>query len=144
MKLVKRISLIVLSLILTIAPLISVSGATFIGDDKIVIVLDPGHGGRDPGAAGVQAEAYYNLTVAHIIREKLEANGNFVVHMTRSTADKYMTLAERLYFADTVNADVGRHRHIFHPDTAIGTADHIVPAAVGKFYPAVIQKQSSI
>ncbi|MBE6708734.1 MAG: N-acetylmuramoyl-L-alanine amidase, partial [Ruminococcaceae bacterium] len=106
MNLIKRIIALLVMLITVLIPLIPISHAAFTGDDRIVVVLDPGHGGKDPGAAGVRSEAYYNLEVALAAKAKLEANGNFIVHMTRSTADKYLTLAERLYFADTVNADV--------------------------------------
>lgn len=106
MNFLKRIVTLTLAIIITAVPLIPESSAAFTGDDKIIVVLDPGHGGNDPGAAGIQSEAYYNLQVALAAKAKLEANGNFTVHMTRSTADKNLTLAERLYYADTVNADV--------------------------------------
>lgn len=102
----KRILILVILVILAVVPLTPSADAAFTGDDQIIVVLDPGHGGSDPGAAGIRSEAYYNLEVALAAKAKLEANGNFKVYMTRSTADKNLTLAERLYYADTVNADV--------------------------------------
>ncbi|MBP3379163.1 MAG: N-acetylmuramoyl-L-alanine amidase [Clostridia bacterium] len=135
MKLVKRILLLLIIAALTVVPMIPVSGAAFTGDDKIIVVLDPGHGGHDPGAVGIQTEAYYNLTVAHIIREKLEKNGNFVVHMTRSTADKFLTLAERLYFADSVNADIAISVHFNSCTVDTISGVEVYGSVLDKFYP---------
>ncbi|MBQ7828398.1 MAG: N-acetylmuramoyl-L-alanine amidase [Clostridia bacterium] len=106
MKLLKRITALIVALMILVLPIIPHASAAFEGQDKVIVVLDPGHGGKDGGAAGIRSEAYYNLEVALAAKAKLEANGNFVVHMTRSTADKYLTLAERLVYADSVNADV--------------------------------------
>ena len=103
---IKRIFIFCIAVIITVIPFIPQSGAVFTGDERIVVVLDPGHGGTDPGAAGIRPEAYYNLEVALAAKAKLEENGNFIVHISRSTADKTLTIAERLYYADTVNADV--------------------------------------
>jgi len=101
---IKRTVIFILTLILitlSAAPIISAAP-----DDKIVIVLDPGHGGKDPGAvSGIRYESYYNLQVALAAKAKLEANGNFIVYMTRSNDDTNPTLAERLYYAYTVDAD---------------------------------------
>ena len=102
----KRTAILLIISVVMILQMVPVSSAAFTGDDRIVVVLDPGHGGKDGGAAGIRNEAYYNLEVALACKAKLEANGSFIVHMTRSTPDKYLTLAERLVYADSVNADV--------------------------------------
>ncbi len=63
------------------------------------IMLDPGHGGIDPGAAcastatGLDAEKHINLSIATKVKELLEAEGANVV-MTRST-DKWVCYTER-------------------------------------------------
>ena len=51
---------------------------------KPVVVIDPGHGGEDPGKVGVNGalEKDLNLLVAKRVKEKLEAQGIEVV-MTR-------------------------------------------------------------
>lgn len=82
------------------------SSVSFQGDDRITVVIDPGHGGKDGGAQGTYSEAYYNLEVAKAFANELERNGSFNVKMTRTTPDEYLTLAERGVFADSVNADL--------------------------------------
>ncbi|MGH9119648.1 MAG: N-acetylmuramoyl-L-alanine amidase family protein [Acidimicrobiales bacterium] len=59
------------------------------------VVLDPGHGGRDPGAVSPDglAESDVNLTVAERTRDSLEASGATVV-LTR-TNDEFISLATR-------------------------------------------------
>jgi N-acetylmuramoyl-L-alanine amidase len=70
------------------------------GDFKTVI-LDPGHGGKDPGATNPYGtEAGYNLKVAGIVKKQLEAKG-FKVSMTRNS-DVFLSLQERVDFANAV------------------------------------------
>lgn len=63
-----------------------------------IIVLDPGHGGKDPGATSNGAvEKSIVLKVAEIVKRKLEADGA-VVKMTRTDDGTYPTLPERVQF----------------------------------------------
>lgn len=71
------------------------------------VVIDAGHGGKDPGAKGTTGEKTYyekniNLSVATLVKEKLEANGVPVI-MTR-TGDTYPTLNERSDLANQRDA----------------------------------------
>lgn len=62
-----------------------------------IIVLDPGHGGKDPGAiSGAYTEKSIVLKVTNLVKEKLEADGA-IVKMTR-TGDTFPTLDERIQF----------------------------------------------
>lgn len=66
------------------------------------VILDPGHGGRDPGARNQHgAEAFYNLKLAGMTKRKLEARG-FRVVMTRES-DRYLSLQERVNIANGVS-----------------------------------------
>lgn len=62
-----------------------------------IIVIDPGHGGKDPGAVSGQAvEKSIALKVANLVKQKLEADGAKVL-LTR-TGDTYPSLDERPKF----------------------------------------------
>jgi N-acetylmuramoyl-L-alanine amidase len=67
------------------------------------VVLDPGHGGIEPGAVGPSGlrEADVNLDIARRVRTMLEAEGATVV-LTRD-ADVRMTLATRAAIAKTMS-----------------------------------------
>jgi N-acetylmuramoyl-L-alanine amidase len=70
------------------------------GDFRTVI-LDPGHGGKDPGATNPYGtEANYNLKVAGLVKKQLEAKG-FKVLMTRNS-NVYLSLQERVNLANAV------------------------------------------
>jgi N-acetylmuramoyl-L-alanine amidase len=73
---------------------------------KPVIVIDPGHGGLDPGAlAGTVQEKDVVLAVAHQLRRHLEAAGRYEVHMTRTT-DVFVALDRRLDFSHQKSASL--------------------------------------
>ena len=65
-----------------------------------LIVLDPGHGGADPGAIGAAGtlEKRIVLAVALELRRRLEAGGRVRVSLTRSR-DLFVPLAERVAIA---------------------------------------------
>ena len=74
-------------------------------DAKPVVVLDPGHGGVDPGAKsanGVQ-EKDVVLAFAKRLHKKLEASGRYQVFMTRDD-DTFLPLKERVRFAQKKSA----------------------------------------
>jgi N-acetylmuramoyl-L-alanine amidase len=73
--------------------------------ERPLVVLDPGHGGRDPGAIGVRGtyEKRIALAAALELRRVLEAEGRCRVAMTR-TRDVFVPLAERVRFAQSRKA----------------------------------------
>jgi N-acetylmuramoyl-L-alanine amidase len=85
----------------------SPSGAKPSSNRPFVVVLDPGHGGEDPGAIGPAGT--YEKTVVLAIAQKtkflLEQDKRFVVFMTRDE-DVFVPLGERVKKARSVNADV--------------------------------------
>lgn len=71
-----------------------------------VIVLDPGHGGHDPGAISFSGrfEKYINLEVAYSLKDILNRAGASV-YLTR-TGDTYIANKERGKYADKIGADI--------------------------------------
>lgn len=82
-------------------------------EDKITIVLDPGHGGRDHGACENGAkEKDINLAVAKKLQSMIEQEFKDVnVVMTRCT-DKYLTLQERADVANEAGGDLFMSIHV--------------------------------
>jgi N-acetylmuramoyl-L-alanine amidase len=71
------------------------------------IVVDPGHGGHDPGAVGLSGlqEKDVVLSIGLKLRDKLKEELGLDVVMTRST-DIFIPLEERTAIANKVNADL--------------------------------------
>ncbi len=75
------------------------------GLENKVIVIDPGHGGKDPGASGQQyQEKTLTLNIAKELERSLKATGMNVI-MTRD-GDTYPTLTERVNISHTNKADI--------------------------------------
>jgi len=76
------------------------------GNGPIVVVLDPGHGGIDPGAeSGGYTEAKLMLTFARELKEALLRDGRFAVVMTRDD-DVFVPLEARISIARAAKASV--------------------------------------
>ena len=74
-------------------------------DTDTVIVLDPGHGGSDPGTrGGGYNEKTLTLKIAKAAKKYLEEYSHVKVYMTR-TSDKYVGLIDRTTYAANVGAD---------------------------------------
>ena len=71
-----------------------------------IVVIDAGHGGRDPGATGVSGtvnEKDLTLATARELRDRLAADGRVRVALTRDS-DRYLTLEERAGIARQLGA----------------------------------------
>lgn len=71
-----------------------------------IVVIDAGHGGRDPGATSVSGqvtEAQLTLALARELRDRLVERGRVRVAMTRD-GDSYLTLDDRSAVARRLNA----------------------------------------
>jgi N-acetylmuramoyl-L-alanine amidase len=77
-------------------------------DARPVIMIDPGHGGIDPGAAagsGSVAEKDLVLSFAQRLKSKLEESGRYKVLLTRDQ-DVFVSLGDRVRAARAVQADL--------------------------------------
>ncbi|MBR2141179.1 MAG: N-acetylmuramoyl-L-alanine amidase [Rickettsiales bacterium] len=75
--------------------------------NQFVVVLDAGHGGKDPGAIGVKKtkEKDINLLYARAIKNELGKNSKIKVIMTRNS-DIFIELKDRVNKARMLNADL--------------------------------------
>jgi N-acetylmuramoyl-L-alanine amidase len=73
---------------------------------KKVIVIDAGHGGKDPGSAGTTVvEKDVTLAAARNLKAKLERSGRYTVVMTRDI-DTFVPLEARVQIARRADADL--------------------------------------
>jgi N-acetylmuramoyl-L-alanine amidase len=88
--------------------------------DKRIVVIDPGHGGIDPGAIGYKRtkEKDVVLAVGLKLRDALLRTGGFEVIMTRDD-DKFLSLKDRVRVARNSTADLFI---ALHADTVRGPA----------------------
>ncbi len=76
-------------------------------DTRKVVVLDPGHGGPDPGGIGATGtyEKTIVLQVARAIKRRMEASGRYRVRLTRDR-DVFLSLRDRYKVAHEEDADL--------------------------------------
>ncbi|MGQ0485373.1 MAG: N-acetylmuramoyl-L-alanine amidase [Hyphomicrobiales bacterium] len=88
-----------------------------------LVVIDPGHGGIDPGAIGRNKTKEKDVVLAfgHALRLKLEADGKYDVVMTR-TGDGFVSLRDRVRLAREREADllIAIHADIVRGQSARG------------------------
>jgi N-acetylmuramoyl-L-alanine amidase len=73
-----------------------------------IVLIDPGHGGRDPGAAGVSGEVtekQLTLAMAEELADLLEKRGRVRVALSR-VDDSYLTLDQRAAIARRIGASL--------------------------------------
>jgi len=91
----------------------------------VTIVLDPGHGGEDPGAVGRGGsyEKHVTLSVAKRVKAKIDAVPNMRAVLTRN-ADYFIPLGQRVSRARRLQADlfVSIHADAFLKPTARGSS----------------------
>lgn len=75
--------------------------------DRKIVVIDPGHGGSDPGTTSIsnKHEKDFNLALSLKVQELLLKEPDIEVLMTRDS-DVYPTRTERVQLANKLNADV--------------------------------------
>lgn len=94
-------------------------------NDKVVVVLDPGHGGEDPGAIGYRKtkEKDIVLQIARRLRDLLKKEQKISVYMTRNE-DVFLPLRVRVEKARALHADlfISIHADAFTQRSASGSS----------------------
>jgi N-acetylmuramoyl-L-alanine amidase len=92
---------------------------------KFVIALDPGHGGRDPGAIGKRGtrEKDVALSVAKKMKTLINRESGYRAILTRD-ADRFVTLRNRVKKAREAEADIfiSLHADSFHKSNVKGAS----------------------
>ncbi|MBQ7588457.1 MAG: N-acetylmuramoyl-L-alanine amidase [Lachnospiraceae bacterium] len=108
--------------------------------EKVVVVIDPGHGGYSDDASAYGAiykdelcEKDINLATALTIKEELEQYNNVEVYLTRDT-DAVLTLDERVDFAYRMGADVLISCHYNASESHLFYGSEIFTSAFGSCY----------
>ena len=86
-----------------------------------LVFLDPGHGGRDPGALGVRGtqEKVVVMAIARELQRELLTGGRYRVLLTRAS-DSFVALRERVARAQAAKADLFLSLHAdSHPDSDV-------------------------
>ena len=93
-------------------------------DSLPLVMLDPGHGGKDPGAIGISGtyEKHVSLSTALELRRLLELSGQYRVALTRAR-DVFIPLEQRVAIAQDHGAALFVSMH------ADALADHAVHGA---------------
>src|SRR5690606_29991011 len=80
--------------------------------EKPLIIIDPGHGGVDPGTTGPHGgyEKDLVLQYAKALKDKLESSGKYRVELTRDS-DKFVMLRGRVKIARDKKADLFMSLH---------------------------------
>lgn len=83
------------------------SGRKPVGGRRHVVVIDPGHGGRDPGALALAGgkEKDITLKAALALKDVLDANGRYDVRLTRDS-DVYVEHEDRVTLARKWGAEL--------------------------------------
>jgi N-acetylmuramoyl-L-alanine amidase len=96
---------------------------------EVVVAIDAGHGGRDPGAIGPTGtlEKEVTLAVARRLQTRINAEPQMRVVMTR-LSDRYLGLRDRLLAARNHGADlfVSLHADSYRRTTAQGSSVYIL------------------
>jgi N-acetylmuramoyl-L-alanine amidase len=110
-----------------------------------LVVIDPGHGGYDPGAIGRRGteEKRLTLAAAQALRRKLQEGGTCRVVMTRER-DEFIPLADRVAFARTRDAALLISLHADSAPGAKGASVYtLAETASDPFAAALAQRENN-
>ena len=119
-----KLSTLLISLLISLTPVLAQKS-------KVVVVIDPGHGGKDPGHLAIvkdhKNEKDLNMEIAQKLGKYISENlSNVEVHFTRRT-DTYSSLTSRVDFANNLKADyfISIHCNGSDDSSIHGTESHV-------------------
>ena len=109
-------------------------------EDKITVVLDPGHGGYDPGTTvGTRYESEYINDLTSYLKEYLEETGKFEVIVTRGE-DEYLKLLSRALKAYYADADILISLHFNSAETPYKSGVEVLASVLDEWYPEKLSR----
>lgn len=115
------------------------------GQHSFSVVLDPGHGGKDPGTCGSYSqEKAITLSIAKQVRDKMKkTHPDISVHLTRDR-DAFISLEERTQFANDLKSDVFISIHCNHAPTkkANGSEIFVMGLHTSNEHLAVVKREN--
>ncbi len=145
---IKKILASLLAVLMVATSLLVVMPPIEVGAANIVITLDPGHGGKDPGATGASAfggmtEAQYVLIFCNYMKERLEQYGGFTVYLTR-TNDTFIELSTRPTIAKNHGSDAFISVHCNSAASSAAKGSEVYTAQAGASNYTASQNMASI
>lgn len=111
-----------------------------------LVMLDPGHGGKDPGAIGVSGtyEKHVSLAVALELKRQLSAGGHYRVELTR-THDVFVPLDDRVAHAQARGAAlfVSMHADALSDHTVRGASVYTLATAASDAQTAALARREN-
>jgi N-acetylmuramoyl-L-alanine amidase len=111
-----------------------------------LVMLDPGHGGKDPGAIGVSGtyEKHVSLAAAQDLKHLLEAGGRYRVVLTRSR-DVFVPLDDRVAAAQSRGAAlfVSMHADALNDHGVRGASVYTLAAAASDAQTAALAQREN-
>jgi len=147
---IKRNTLNILVCLLVILALTTdlQASESIIGDkDEWIVVIDPGHGGRDPGALGSKVkEKDVVLAISLKLGKYIEENFSDVKVIYTRDKDVFIPLDERAKIANKHNADlfISIHANWFQRSTSYGTETFVMGAHKNKANLEVAKLENSV
>lgn len=114
-------------------------------ENKYTIVIDPGHGGKDPGNTGNgYLEKNIALKIALGLGEVLEKNSNYNIIFTRKD-DRFIDLFKRAQIANDANADLFISIHCdAHNSNAYGAGTFVLGLHANDRNFQIAKKENSV
>lgn len=137
---------IIVFIILTFITSLTSTASLNAQEDKFVVVLDAGHGGKDPGRPTKNGykEKDIALKVVLELGKQLEKNPEFKVIYTRKT-DVFLELHERSAIANKADADLFISVHCnAHNSQAYGTETYVLGAKNSERNMAVAKAENEV
>jgi N-acetylmuramoyl-L-alanine amidase len=119
------------------------SAANEYDHEDLTVVIDAGHGGRDPGAIGqFSEEKDINLAIANEVVSLLKEEPGMTVIATR-TDDVFLELSERVAIANEAAADlfISIHVNSFPDNPLVTGSETYYYSEEGRKFAAIAQKQ---